>query len=455
MRSRSAAIYFIVGVCPSLPAVSQQIVPQVSVAAEYSDNPYRVNSGARGATIIAGLFGLDVLHQGAFLYADADANVVRLQTVSGDVPNQTLPNGYATLVGNVVPGAFTWSIEDTFGQISNEPFDAITAPNRETVNVLSTGPDLLAPITDRDHYFVQLRYGSATYYNGSNIDSSRYEGLTGLVHDLTGTARVSALVAYHRIMYRNQLYPDAEIPSAFLRYTVERGRTLFIAEGGWEWLRFGTVNGGTPHVLLSLEERISPHVTFTAEYTHTYEDAAGDFVVSSRDAFTAGTDQNVQALASPFKTDTGYATLSRRGRRTRIALELTAERDVYDAAPLYDRRTYGTYLDADYQLSPRLKFTLRGGWYREEYPAESTHTSWVTAEARLGRQLGESLRVEVDLSRIQGSGTFASFKENRAALVITYDPVPSRRERLFNPTTPFRMYEEPNVRGPLPGMRGY
>jgi hypothetical protein len=207
-------------------------------------------------------------------------------------------------------------------------------------------------------------------------------------------------------------------------------------------------------VLLSLERRISPRVTFTGEFARTYADAAADFVVSSRDAFTSGTDQNVQALASPFRTDTGYLVLTRRARRTRIALELTGERDVYDAAPSFNRRTYGAYLDADYLLSSRLTFTLRGGWYREEHPAESGRNYWVSTSARLTRRLSESLRVSLELGRVQGSGsTFSSFNENRMLLTVSYDPAAARRERLFNPTNPFRLYEEPNVRRRVEGPR--
>ena len=49
------------------------------------------------------------------------------------------------LVGNalvdIVEDRFTWTLEDTFGQSTQNQFAPVTPDNRENVNYLSTGPD--------------------------------------------------------------------------------------------------------------------------------------------------------------------------------------------------------------------------------------------------------------------------------------------------------------------------
>ncbi len=447
-----------VGIClltalGAVTATAQEIEPRASISMEYSDNPFRTSSSAaRSAAVLDGLVGLNIFHDGTLLYADVDASESRYQYLSGGVPSETLPNGYATIVANLVRDLFTWSVRDNIGQISDEPLDALAADNRQTVNVFSTGPDLLLPIGDRNHFVANLRYGTSTF-NGSNIDSSLYDGQAGLARDLTPDSRISANYSYRKTLFEDdQVYPAIEVEVPFLRYSVETARTKLVAEGGWESMRFGTAGSArTPHALLSLERRLSPRLTLEAEYTHTYSDAAQNFVVNSRNAFTAGTDQNVQALAAPFKMDSGYLMLSRTAGRTLLSFEVTGEHDKYDAAPIADRHSYGADLAADYRVSSLITADVRVGWFRENFPATQQQDSWTEGSLALVRQLGESLRVSVEVLRAQGTGSLAGnrFKEDRALLTISYDPAAARRLRLFDPVAPFRYYEQPTLGRPM------
>jgi hypothetical protein len=447
MRTTWIAWLAIAAALSAVHAVAIELDPRAAVAVTYSDNLQRSSSDELKGAIADALIGVRVLHASPWLDIDGDVRDLHREFLHRTLASENLPSGYLNLIGNIVPQRLAWTAQDNVGQVSSQLLDALDTADRQTINVLSTGPDLLLPLPGRNHLNLNGRYGTSSY-SRSNIDSRRYDAGLALSHELLRTASLSLNYVYRRINYKeDRLYPSNTVAVAFLGYSVETFRTYLVAEIGAESLRVGAAGerSNTPHIRLALQRRLSPWWTLNVEYGRGFSDTAGNFRSDSRDNFRTGSSQNVQVVASSFKSDQAYVMLLRSGGRTLAAWEVTWSKESYDTAPALNRHITGADLVLDYRLSPQLTLAARGRWTREQAAMLGRSVSGFEASVGLNEQLTRRLQVAIRV--LHGGGamgvTSQRFREKRATLAISYTSRPSRRERLFDPGAQFRLYERP------------
>jgi len=422
----------------------QEVAFRAGVTATYSDNPARTPTG-QSATALDGLVGLSLAHQSPMLYVDADAAVVQRAYVEGDLPSETIPSGYVNLLAGPAAGLFNWTVLDTFGQMSSEPFAALYAADRQNLNVLSTGPNVRIPLDSHDHLDLSGRYGLDSF-GDSTLDDENYTGKMTLAHDFNPGSQIGLVYAYQRIDFREVALGAAEIEQGYARYWLVGARSYVVLEGGADQLEHTALpHEHTGHALALLQRRLTESLTFEAAYRHGYTDTANAFVASARDEFTAATDQTVQALALPFEESEGYAELTRSMGRLLAALQVTASHESYPNDPTSERRTWGSNLAADYQLSSKLSLVLRGGYWDEKFPSTEQGGHWVDGSVGLRRKLGYSLDLSLLVERTRGVGSVINggFAEDRAILALTYTPGVERLQRVYDTNAPFRFYDRP------------
>lgn len=446
MRILAACLYTIFAVCART-ALAQEFEPQATLAGIYSDNPAHSNANSPTQVVGSAQAGLHLLHQGSRLFLDAEASVLRREFLRGNVSGETLPQAFVEAVAELVPDRLSWRVEDNLGQIASQPFDVLVSPGRENANVFSTGPDLVLPIGVRNRLEVSGRYGTATY-SGSNIDSNRYEGEVGFAHLLSESSSFSAQFEDQRTDYRETgVFPSVEERRPFLRYTHDSGRTYLVTEAGAEYLRTGGRAGPvTAHGLLVLQRRLSSRLTLNVEFRHGFADAAQTFRSDARSPFGTGSNQPVQALASPFKEDTGYVMLLRSAGRTLLAAQVFGSREQYTADAARNRSLIGSDLVFDYRLAAALSLAGRVRYIREQFQQAQVSDHRVEASLGLNYQFARSLQVAVSYLRSSGGGDRPTdrFGENRALIALSYIPGLTRgRGRLFDPGAQFRFYERP------------
>jgi hypothetical protein len=424
---------------------AEEFAFRAGATATYSDNPARTATG-ESATALDGLLGLSLAHQSSLLYVDGDMSVIQRAYVEGNLPSETIPNGNLNLLAGPPGGLFTWTVLDNFGQISGQPFAALIANDRQNANVLSTGPNVRIPLDSHDHLELSGRYGWDRF-GTSTLDDQNYTGQAALAHDIGSGSQLALLYAYQRIDFRAVTIPVAQIQQAYGKYSLAGARSYVVLEAGADRLEQGTGSTAqrTGHVLVLLQRRLTERLTFEAAYRHGYTDAANAFVSASRDGFTAGTDQNVQAVALPFEESKGYAELKRSAGRLLVAFEIAASRESYPSEPASDRRTVGSNLTVDYQLSSNFTFSLRGGYWEEKFPSSQQDGRWVDGSIGLSRKIGRSLELSLLATRTKGNGNalVSSFTEDRAVLQLVYSPGAERLQRVYDTNAPFRYYDRP------------
>jgi hypothetical protein len=424
---------------------ADELAFRASATATYSDNPARTATG-ESATALDGLLGLSLAHQSPLLYVRGDMSVIQREYVEGNLPSETIPNGYLNLLAGPPGGLFTWTVLDNFGQISGEPFAALIANDRQNANVLSTGPNVRIPFDSHDRLELSGRYGWDRF-GTSNLDDQNFTGQAALEHDLGSASQVALVYAYQRIDFSAVTIPVAQIQQAYGKYSLAGARSYVVLEAGADRLERGTGSAAesTGHVLVLLQRRLTERLTFEAAYRHGYTDTANAFVAASRDGFTAGTDQNVQAVALPFEESQGYAQLTRSAGRLLASLQIAASHESYPSEPAFDRRTLGSNLAVDYQLSSDLTFSLRGGYWKETFPGSQQDGRWVDGSIGLSRKLGRSFELSLWAARTKGNGNVlpSNFTEDRAVLQLLYSPGAERLKRVYDTNAPFRYYDRP------------
>jgi hypothetical protein len=190
---------------------------QVSVGVIESDNIQRLSSGGNTDTIIEEELGLTWHQRGARLDADVDADLSHLNYVPAIFGDEVIGNFIGQARYAVVKQMLFWELADNFGQSSINPLQAITPTNREFVNYAMTGPEMLLPLGGSTLLDVTARYGRVDYQT-SALNSNRFSGGLGVIHNLSPLSHVSLNVRDERVDYTNDtLNPDYDNQEAFVR----------------------------------------------------------------------------------------------------------------------------------------------------------------------------------------------------------------------------------------------
>jgi len=463
------------------------ITPFATAGTVYSSNLDHAtsNNGIAGTALDTEL-GLRVRRAGD-LSVNADIAGLYREYVGGvGLPGQFLPsvNGNATYMA--VPEILYFTAQDTLGQISTQSFDALADATRQNSNFFTVGPELVLPFDARDMLITQLQYGRSSFSH-SDISNNRYIGDIGFGRQIGSRTNLSANYHYQQIQYdHSEIYPRARSSMAFLRLTGEGARTYFAIEAGWEQVKVGAEtinlqpapgsllppvptyqppeNRSTPHVSVALQRRVSPLMTFTAEYNHGVSDASTSLRTSAQNGFNSGNSLEVQALAQPFTVDQAYLMLMRTTPLGSIAVQVSEEREKYQQAPVLNREAHGADLIVNRQLSPQWTANGYVRWQHGRFVNTDVPDNRLSLSLGLTRQLSRSLQASLLYERNNGTGQESilgstllaadngTYTENRVTLVLQYSPqsVPSQ---VFDPVSRFRFFQQPQAQ-PLPDTAG-
>jgi hypothetical protein len=428
---------------------ANEIAPWGSVAGVYSDNTQYTSANPTSATALDGIAGLRLRHSGA-LYVNADASALYRYYPGGEFGSQFLPAANALVIATIVPERFSLTAEDNLGQVSTQPFDALSQTNRQNANIFTVGPDVYLPFGTRDRVGAAVRYSRSTF-GSSNIDSAIYDGSLSFTHRISELTELAAVGEYERVDYlQQQLYPRAEKDTGYLRFRGQSSRTYLVLEGGVETVKVGSsgVNTTVPHATVAVQRRISPRVTLSVEYNHGYSNASESLRAGVRQGLNivgARPDNvNVEAVAEPFRVDRGNFMLYRNTNRGSAALRVTWDRERYTQNIVSDRTVTGADILFDRRLSPLWTVAAIGRYSHEKFVNTNGRDDSVRLSLGLTRVISRSFQVAlvVERTRSTGATTTDQFSEDRASLVFRYAPKGSN-EQMFDPVGSFRYFDRP------------
>ncbi len=335
-----------------------------------------------------------------------------------------------TAVFGVVPGRFEWLVQDNFGQVTTDPFAAVTPETRENVNYFTTGPDVFVRLGSTTRLRVNGRYSNINYEN-SPFDNDRIGGGLGLERELSSSSVASLNLRTDKTEYdENVADADYDRDEASLGLTAQGARTRANLEVGYTRLSVSDSDRESSGLLLrlSLDRQLTQASRLGLTLGREFSDAGDVFRLQQGLIGVSQGTQSVLPSSDPFTNE--YATLRYQlvGRRTGMGAGVARFEESYEGAANTDRTRLLVDASIYRELGPNTRVELLGR--RAEDDARNIPGDYVETSGLLSFswQASAKLSFNLQLERVDRDSDLAdgSYVENRAWLGLRYGHAPAR-----------------------------
>jgi Putative beta-barrel porin 2 len=387
-----------------------------------SNNIARLPSGGKSDTI--GMEGADFTwhDQRPRLDTDIDADLQHLSYFNHTFSDEVIGNFLGEVRATLAKQLLFWDASDNFGQGRINPLAAVTPANRENINYLSTGPELMLPLAADTLVDVTTHYAKVIYQS-SPLDSTRISGRIGLVRRISSDSSVSLNVSDERVNFKDDVAnPDYAHEDAFVRYDGRGGRTVIRADLGFSKLRERLSPASGVLARLELSRKVSASSTVALSFGHQYSDAANTFVLGQTIGGANLSTQTTTQTGAPFTSNYGTLAWNYQRRRTGFGISASEYKETYlQSTTLNDNRLE---IDAHVsrQLMPTLQFVLGEQYFHQKFQSISATSTETMTDAQLTWRAGRHISVMLDLNRANRHSSIAAtgYTENRAWLIVGY-----------------------------------
>jgi hypothetical protein len=366
-----------------------------------TDNVELTPTGQQAQTMAEVGVAVDASRQGPVLNGTLKGELDYLYFIEHAYPGQFVGRVDGDGSWTIVPDRVKWVVQDSFG---NAQVDALTAPNRdniESVNVFSTGPDVLLEPTETMFLRLAGRYQASTWQT-SPFNSQRAVGMASIGHDLSivSSASLNADFASIRFQDPTVVNPNYDRRKFYLRYDTRGVRTSVAIDLG-----VAQVNDTGPYrskllAQLLLTRDLTPFQSLFLSAGQQYTDTADAF--SGLTGGAAGYTILAPAAGSGGNYLDQSASAGWEYKRGRTTLGLTGR---------WDRNTY-TIQATPQQIEE---------YFTENLPAP-LNVERATAEARVQRDLTPVIAAEVHAMYIHEDYTTLGYVDHSifAGAGVTY-----------------------------------
>jgi len=290
----------------------------------------------------------------------------------------------------LVEDLLRWTVQDEFGQTRRNLLAAQTPDNRETVNFLSTGPDVALRLGSVNSLQLRARYGLMDYQS-SALSSQRYSLRAGFERSLSASSNVGVFVATERLDPTEGAGAEFDRREAFLRVDLQGNRNKVEVDLGGTRIEGGARAESALLVRANLSHQFSERATLSLSMGRQFADS-GQTLATVRDGELGRPSRETLTLArttDPYLTNTAALSWQISGRRTRIALGANwLEED--PPGVVGDRKRFGYNFDVQRQLGPRLALGLQASYADSRFSGGSNtdeYSATVSANWSLSRRL--------------------------------------------------------------------
>ncbi|HKU15941.1 MAG TPA: outer membrane beta-barrel protein [Steroidobacteraceae bacterium] len=394
----------------------------VNAGAEYSDNIRRVAVDEESQTVGTAGLQLALNVNRPRLLSSVAANLQYKDYLDNAFDNEVVGGVDGSLDYALIPQRLHWIVEDNFGQVANNRQLADTPANRQNVNYLSTGPDI---IFGRGRTFLEIsgRYEDA-YYETTPEDNQSLTGSVALGRRFSESASLALTGSTTEVEYDDEaLFSKYQVDSAFLRFEGEGRRTTINADAGYTQVdREGGEKSDGPLFRLELSRAVAARsrigLQAGTEFATPGEAFRRDQQVSG---IPEGADDIVPA-SDPYQNDYAYLTWSTVWPRGTFTATLSARSEEHEVVTTQDRDTRSAAVTFARQITPRMKADLNAQYSEEELVNVDVDFDETNVGVGLSWLLGQGISLTLRLNHLEGSSNdgLRDYKENRAYLGIGY-----------------------------------
>lgn len=402
-------------------AVGAELEYGVSAGIGTSDNIARVPVNEESEDILTAGLELRLVRQSARLDADLNIDLDYFDYQDDTYDSEVTGRASADVMFRFVPERFEWILQDSFGQLEQDPFSASTPATRENVNFLTTGPDFTVRLGSVGNLTVSGRY-SATQYEESPFDDERLLGGLSLEREFSERSRLSLNATSERVEFDDATTgSDYDRQSAFLRYDVDGARTRIGIEAGYTEIHDLGDTSSSPLVELDIERDISPRSTVTLLAGIRSSDAATSLRTGLGSGAPVGAADPV-STTDPFETRHATLGWNFTTPRTTLRVAVGGEEDEYETQSLLDRERRHASLYAQRRISPRIELSALAALYETDFNATSQEDDETHFGIYLSWNVSGRLFIDLEAEKFdrESSNPLTEFDETRAFLRFTW-----------------------------------
>lgn len=384
----------------------------------------------------------EVIHSylAGFAYAENSSNLIarvlaqaELRDYQDDIyGDETLFNMKSSLLWEISPRRFTWTVDDTYEQTRISATLADTPDNRANVNVFSTGPDFYIRFSPVQTLALGARAGNV-YTGDANADSDRFSGSARWLYQATSIAVYSLNYEILDVNYEdsavNQNYSShnlflrADYRPSRSQYTIDLGTTRINTDQGEDL--DGTL------ARFSWFRQLTSDSNFGMSASGEFRDAGADILTASTATTPSAALTSGEITSDVYYVKRGSLFYNRRGTRFGLDLSLYAQDLDYETS-LQDRKETGGLLNLNFFLSGTTTVTLATDQIRSEYRDFVRRDTDRDSGIRLDYRMTRTVTLALEGRREERSSTVpaAEYIDNRLYFSVLY-----RSSPLFTPVT--------------------
>ncbi len=408
----------------------------------YTSNAFLSSGAPKADEVATAGFATDYVRRG-MLSIDLLGNLERVEYLNHSFGGSF----YGQFTGSALWGKSTdplqWQLSDSFGEVMTDPLAAPTPLELQTINDVSTGPNLNLHFGLTTRLTLSGRY-SRTSYQRSPFDAQTFTGGAELSHSITAASFVAVEGSWAKTQYLQQSLlhsyygrptPNFNISEASLVYSAKYVRTRVQLSAGYNIITFGGGSThGAPLYQVSLSRQISPFSTVFLNASQAYS-TNGTSLGSTNAQIGLQVGAGVSpelAVAQPFLQRSGSLGWEFHRARTTLSLAGTVDQTIFTQSGL---GTGGSYLDEGgvlslgRQLRPTLSVQLYARGSVDRYSQLHAHTQRESVALSVSKRFFR-LSVSFYAERMQQSGApgrsgyfVGSYSDDRVGLYFTYSLV--------------------------------
>jgi hypothetical protein len=406
----------------------------IGYSATHSDNITRASAAIdeRSEIIHSYLAGFAFIENTSTVIARVLAQA-ELRDYQDDIfGDETLFNMKSSLLWELSPRRFTWTVDDTYEQTRISAAVADTPDNRANVNVFSTGPDVYIRFSPVQTLALGARAGNV-YTGRANADSDRFSGSARWLYQATSSNIYSLNYEVLDVNYDDDtLNSNYSSHAIFLRadyrpsrsqYTIDLGATKINTDRGQDL--DGTL------ARFSWLRQLTSDSNFGMSASGEFRDAGADILTASSATTPSAALTSGEITSDVYYVKRGSLFYNRRGARFGMELSLYTQDLDYETT-LQDRKETGGLLNLVFFLSGTTSVTLSTDQIRSEYRDFVRRDTDRDSGIRLDYRMTRSVTLALEGRREDRSSTIpaAEYVDNRVYFSILY-----RSSPLFTPVT--------------------
>jgi hypothetical protein len=408
---------------------------------EYTDNMQRLPANPQEEWTNSVSAGVAYRDDSPELAANVRAQVEHRDYTREIYPDETVGYLASAAVWTVVPRRLQWAFVDRLDQLPQSATSAFTPANRDTVNVIETGPDVLVSLNPVDVLVLGARAGN-TWMKEGDADHDRFAAIFRWRHQIDATSQFSLNLQGQKIAYtdapatptdrqdylREDLYLRYDRRQPWSRLVLDLGGTRIMPEDGVEDLH-------EPLLRLNLARRLSSDSAVGLSLGHETMEVGTALLAGVADPTLP---EPISApVAVPADLAAGDVFVSRHGEvfynRSGPYVGVRADafqRDLDYQTLLPDRIETGARLQVAYNFTPTLTAGAYGGALKTEYQEVGRLDRDVSYGVVLTYRLSTALTLGLEGSHTErvSSDPLADYQETHGLVRFMYSSNP-----LFTP----------------------